>query len=97
VVEFRIFWSIKITNFKRNFECFISKNNPSVSNAMEELEVEIIKFEQMWLNVVITQCLPLQNTTYHFNFETRNMMHSFWKLAGSVHNYHLVSDMFTST
>ncbi|KAJ3700903.1 hypothetical protein LUZ61_004608 [Rhynchospora tenuis] len=35
-----------IPDFKRrNFECFISENNPTVLNAMEELEVEIIRFE----------------------------------------------------
>ncbi|KAJ4765519.1 Protein RST1 [Rhynchospora pubera] len=35
-----------IPDFKRrNFECFISENNQTVLNAMEELEVEIIRFE----------------------------------------------------
>lgn len=43
-----------IPDFKRrNFECFISENNRSVSNAMEELEVEIIKFEHTWLSFFI--------------------------------------------
>ncbi|KAJ1684988.1 hypothetical protein LUZ63_016378 [Rhynchospora breviuscula] len=40
-----------IPDFKRrNFECFISENNPTVLNAMEELEVKIIRFEHTWLS-----------------------------------------------